>query len=161
MCLAAWVPIRKHVVVVGRGWEPISFYTAELPRRVSSLVPSPLLTSSLIPPTWHSSASTPLFYVLRTNFPRLCCCPNESVCAHCAKLNHTEPQQYQLFQRIQGKLKISAEGTFSHQAAVMIKKELKGKWCIGLRRGRSWCSLKSLWCWCGHYYWRSTLDVSN
>lgn len=50
MCLAAWVAIRKHAVGVGRGWEPISFFTAELPWCTSSCVPCPSLVSSPTPP---------------------------------------------------------------------------------------------------------------
>lgn len=41
MCLTAWVAIRKHAVGVGRGWESISFFTAELlwPTPLQSTIP--------------------------------------------------------------------------------------------------------------------------
>lgn len=54
MCLAAWVAIRKHAVGVGRGWESISFFTAELPWRTPSSVPCPSLASSPTLPKLHS-----------------------------------------------------------------------------------------------------------
>lgn len=126
MCLAAWVPIRKHAVGVGRGWEPISFFTAQLPRRASSLVPCPSLISSPIPPALLHLHSPPVLCSTRI-FPGrtvaqigLCAQSRQSFATqNCSSTNSSKEKK-------KGEiLKVSGLSAVPHKAAVQMMKRWK------------------------------------
>ena len=90
MCLAAWVPIRKHTMDVGRGWEAISFFTAQLPWCTSLSPCSSLFCFPFTPQL--SSCST-----LHKHFPRLHCWLNEHASLQRAKPYSTKLQSALVF----------------------------------------------------------------
>lgn len=136
ICLTAWVAIRKHLVGVGRGWEPISFFTAQLPQRASSLVPNPPLAPS---PTKKDFSLPPLPSWI---FPGYAVAQIWLFCVHTVGKALTTQglqglQPHQLLQRVQ-EYKLKYSPTKSSNDA---EKAIRGKSSIDCKRGKRTCAL--------------------
>lgn len=141
------MPIRKHAVGVGRGWKPISFFTAQPPRCASSLVPCPTLISSFIPYT--PPPLLPSHSSLHTHFPRLC--PNQSVSTQQAKFTTkktTEVTPALLIKKVRQILNVRGLNTVLHKAAGVRVQQWRSGWEErgGIIGCRGKCGLR------GYYY---------